>query len=259
MLLITHPRGGKAFDYKDYWDDQDLIYTGRGKVGDQERTGPNRDVAENRRPLYAFEAVGPRRLRFLGRPTSVEERRGRAPGDDSEMRTVLQFRLRFPQGEGRPFATTPRVTDRGDGGRPSPRRAGRRPRPFDPNRPPAPAQFASEPLDPEERAALQEKARQAHHELVARLQERLLAANWTAVEEIPAAIDLWGRNPDGDRFIFEAKTLTETNETSQARGALAQLLEYRLEYGKPDADFLCVVVDREISLCNAPGCLTALT
>lgn len=49
FLLITHPGGGRAFDYKDYWDDDDLIYTGRGKVGDHERSGPNLDAAENRR------------------------------------------------------------------------------------------------------------------------------------------------------------------------------------------------------------------
>jgi hypothetical protein len=44
VLLITHPNGGKSFDYKDYWDGDDLIYTGRGKVGDQQRSGPNLDV-----------------------------------------------------------------------------------------------------------------------------------------------------------------------------------------------------------------------
>ena len=45
LLLITHPNGGKAFDYRDYWDGDDLVYTGRGKTGDQERTGPNLDAA----------------------------------------------------------------------------------------------------------------------------------------------------------------------------------------------------------------------
>ena len=27
VLLITHPRGGASFDYRDYWDGQDLVYT----------------------------------------------------------------------------------------------------------------------------------------------------------------------------------------------------------------------------------------
>jgi hypothetical protein len=35
LLLITHPGGGKSFDYDDYWDGADLMYTGRGKKGDQ--------------------------------------------------------------------------------------------------------------------------------------------------------------------------------------------------------------------------------
>jgi len=36
----------------DHWDGADLIYTGRGKVGDQQRDDVrNLDVAENRRPL----------------------------------------------------------------------------------------------------------------------------------------------------------------------------------------------------------------
>src|SRR3954454_13106856 len=65
LLLITHPGGGKSFDYQDYWDGHHLIYTGKGKVGDQQRTGQNLDVAENRRALFVFEAAGPRRLTFL--------------------------------------------------------------------------------------------------------------------------------------------------------------------------------------------------
>jgi hypothetical protein len=31
VLCITHPKGGKSFDYKDYWDGTDLIYTGSGR------------------------------------------------------------------------------------------------------------------------------------------------------------------------------------------------------------------------------------
>jgi hypothetical protein len=82
------------------------------------------------------------------------------------------------------------------------------------------------------------------------LQERLVGAGWGEVEEIPAAIDLRATSPNGERVIFEAKTVSDSNETSQMRGGLAQLLEYRIEYGNPD-DLLCVVVDREISLRRA--------
>jgi hypothetical protein len=65
LLLITHPGGAKSFDYQDHWDGADLIYTGRGKPGDQRRDDPrNLDVADNRRPLFVFEAPCPRRLVF---------------------------------------------------------------------------------------------------------------------------------------------------------------------------------------------------
>lgn len=47
VLLVTHPGGGKSFNYEDYWDGEDLIYTGRGKTGNQSLDGANGDVAEN--------------------------------------------------------------------------------------------------------------------------------------------------------------------------------------------------------------------
>lgn len=65
LLLITHPGGGKSFDYEDYWDGADLIYTGRGKNGDQTLDGPNGDVAANSKELLVFENVGSRQLRYL--------------------------------------------------------------------------------------------------------------------------------------------------------------------------------------------------
>jgi hypothetical protein len=52
------------------------------------------------------------------------------------------------------------------------------------------------------------------------------------------------------RVIFEAKTVTDSNGTTQTRSALAQLLEYRLEHGNAD-DLLCLVTDHEISLRRA--------
>lgn len=121
----------------------------------------------------------------------------------------------------------------------------RRPRPFDPDHAPSPASPTSEILRREEADVLQEKARQAHHELLVRLQAALESAGWSEIEEIPAAIDLRGQHPNGGMVIFEAKTLRD-NEISQARSGLAQLLEYRLDYGQPDND-ICLVVDRELS------------
>ena len=114
LLLITHPGGGKSFDYEDHWDGADLIYTGRGKVGNQQRgDARNLDVAENRRPLFVFEAAGPRRLLFRGRAVNVEERTGRAPDDEGAMRDVLLFRLRFET----TTAAAPAPEDAGSHGR----------------------------------------------------------------------------------------------------------------------------------------------
>jgi hypothetical protein len=72
-------------------------------------------------------------------------------------------------------------------------------------------------------------------------------AEWAAVEEIPAAIDLQARMPDGsDRVIFEVKSLSGSNEAHQCRAALAQLLEYRFLFGN-DSDHLSAVFDRPIA------------
>jgi hypothetical protein len=169
------------------------------------------------------------------------------------MRSVLQFRLRFPPGEGPHLAAAPESPSSpappGETGAREPDRA-RRARPFDPTRPPTPGTYAGGRPEPEETLALQEKAKRGHHELLTRLQKQLLEAGWREVEEIPIAIDLRATSRNGDRVIFEAKTISDSNETSQLRGGLAQLLEYRLEYGTPD-DLLCMVVDREISLRRA--------
>lgn len=125
-------------------------------------------------------------------------------------------------------------------------RAARRPRPFDPTRRPSPPRPADGATDPEETEARREKAQQGHHDLLARLHEHLQATDWQQLEEIPAAIDLRGVSPAGRPAIFEAKTITSGNETSQARGGLAQLLEYRQDYGLPDDD-ICLVVNALLS------------
>lgn len=122
----------------------------------------------------------------------------------------------------------------------------RRARNFDPDRRPAPGETDAAMIDAEESLALQEKARQGHHTLLVRLHSYLGRTGWTELDEIPAAIDLRGQTPGGQRVIFEGKTIRESNETSQCRSAVAQLLEYRLEYGRP-SDILCLAVDAPLS------------
>jgi hypothetical protein len=135
----------------------------------------------------------------------------------------------------------------GDGGSLADRaRAARRPRPFDPSRRPTSPRAADATADPQETSALREKAQQGHHDILVNLHRALLAAGWTDIEEIPAAIDLRAVNPSNDKVIFEAKTIAAGNEVDQTRAALAQLLEYRQEYGHPD-DGICVVVGAAVS------------
>ncbi len=95
VLIITHPGGGKSFDYDDYWDGADLIYSGKGQEGDQKRTGENRYVGDNLRMLLAFEQAGPAQLRYLGSPICVDEWPETAPDRDGDPRRVIRFRLRF--------------------------------------------------------------------------------------------------------------------------------------------------------------------
>ena len=239
LLLITHPAGARTFDYHDHWDGADLIYTGRGKRGDQLRSDArNLDVAENRRPLFVFEAAGSRLLRFLGRAVNVEERIGRAPDDNGEMRNVLLFRLRF---EGEAVATqSPPSTAAAD----APARAAR---PFRDEPPAPPSAAPGEAPDPEVVAAKREQANQDHHAIVRALNALLHAVGCDEVREIPGAIDLWATRPNGSRVIFEAKTISAANELSQTRSGFAQLHEYRMEYGA-SGDDLCLVVDRPLSV-----------
>jgi hypothetical protein len=97
----------------------------------------------------------------------------------------------------------------------------------------------------EEKAALSEKANRKHHELLLRLERQLRDRGWTDIVEIPGATDLEASRGEV-RALFEAKSISGTNELAQTRTALAQLLEYRYFYGDP-ADRLCVVTDRPIN------------
>ena len=120
-------------------------------------------------------------------------------------------------------------------------------RPFRDEPPAPPVRAAGRDPYPEVVAAKREQANQAHHGIVRALNSLLHAVGCDDVNEIPGAIDLWAIRPDGSRVIFEAKTISATNELGQTRSGFAQLLEYRMEYGTPGDD-LCLVVDRPLSV-----------
>jgi hypothetical protein len=238
VLLITHPGGARSFDYEDRWDGPALIYTGRGKTGDQRLEGPNRDVADNRKVLFVFEAAHSRHLKYLGRALCTGHWLARAPDASGVERNVIKFRLTF---EGGAMSATTAPESRCG----SPLRT---PRPFVPDRAPsARSPEMNRRTTLEETGALQEKANQQHHRILSHLCAALSLAGWQKLEEIPAAVDLWATRPgDLGRVIFEVKGLSDTNEIVQCRAALSQLLEYRFFYGT-DEDRLCLVVDRPIT------------
>src|SRR5262245_8579509 len=183
LLIMTHPDGAKSFDYDDYWDGRDLIYAGRGKLGDQKLEGQNRDLAENRRAVLTFEPAGARQLRFLGHARCVDYWWTREPDKADNLRRVLRYRLRF--GESAP----PSATALGPPQRRAPRR---QPRSFDPEAPPpAPPRPGQSGSTPEERAQLAEQATRGHHDLVKALALRLVEGGWNHIEEVPGGLDLW--------------------------------------------------------------------
>lgn len=123
----------------------------------------------------------------------------------------------------------------------------RRARAFDPSRPPASYRAAAQEasLSPEEISALHEKANAAHHAILVCLYDALRRAGWRDIEEVERGTDLRATAPSGSRVIFEAKSLTDANESRQARGGLAQLLEYRFLEGRP-SDKLCLATNRPV-------------
>ena len=245
VLVVTHPGGGRSFDYGDYWDGSDLIYTGRGQRGDQKREGPNRDISENRKAIYAFESVQPHTLRYLGSPLCVDERINIAPDRDGSMRRVLEFRLRFPsEVPKQPLVELAPPAQRRQSRKPEV--VLRTPRKVDRDTRPTKADFKGAQLDYTQIAELKEKADATHYEMLRSLDERLERSSWINIQEIPGAIDLWAVHPSGQRVIFEIKSITPNNETSQCRSGLAQLLEYRVQYGEPHDD-LCLMVNAPIS------------
>jgi hypothetical protein len=247
LLLITHAGQESSFEYGDYWDRGDLIYTGRGQNGDQILAGPNLDVAENRRKLWIFAREEKYQRRYLGHATCIRYWWAVAPDKNRVQRRVLKFCLRLDSVQ----PSEPRPVR-------APRLPHRRPRPFDETAVPKPPSPGVASLTPEEIAQLNEKASTAHHMLLAALKRWLVVNAWADIEEIPSAVDLWARHDDV-RVIFEAKTITSETELVQTRAALAQLLEYRFFYGTP-SDHLCLIAevplsDRRLKFLSAMGVL----
>ena len=214
------------------WNGADLIYTGRGKLGNQRRDDAhNFDVTENRRPLLVFEAAGSRRLLFRGQAVNVEERTDRRLTTKTSCATsccsVCDSTL-GPRPRPSPGHRTP--SDRPNA------RERRAPLPRRTARTAASAPGESRPTR-EVIAAKREQAGQDHHAMLHELNNFLYALGCDDISEIRGAIDWWARRPDRSRrVIFEGKTISSTTELSQTRSGFARLHEYRMEYETPDDD-----------------------
>jgi hypothetical protein len=86
--------------------------------------------------------------------------------------------------------------------------------------------------------AATERADNAHRKLVNLVATRVKATG--AIPRYNQLIDLATRHQDDD-YIFEMKSLTETNVKSQVRNGLSQLFEYRYLQNLPDAKLILVV------------------
>ena len=129
----------------------------------------------------------------------------------------------------------------GDGRPESDRLAELHVRKFDPDREVS-APRASDPLDPIARADALGKAVKGHQALLVALHRHLRRAGIRAndLEEAPRAFDLRVGST-----IFEVKTTTPANHHDQVRMGLAQLLDYRIMCGPPQAE-LCLALDQPL-------------
>jgi hypothetical protein len=171
LVLVTWPGGARSFNYEDYWSRGDLIYTGRGKIGDQKLGGANRFLAENRYTNYVFEGgVGSGMLKFLGTAIATRHWRARGLGDDGNERGILRYKLRFQTGgastTGTSRARRQRAAGAGRRRSTAPAQQQRQRRRFDPSRPPTLYRTPVQHATPEETAARREKANQGHHALL---------------------------------------------------------------------------------------------
>ena len=95
VVVITHPEGGKSFDYGDKWEGDELIYTGKGQTGDQRFAGENRLVAENAATIMVFEHHAPRQLKYLGIAVCRKWEWSIGLDKNNQSRKELKFRLKI--------------------------------------------------------------------------------------------------------------------------------------------------------------------
>ena len=95
IIAITHPGGAQHIDYQDYWDGNDLIYTGQGMNGDQKLRSHNLRLSGNTEPILLFERHSKFNLKFLGVTSCVNHWWSEGPDEKGKNRKIIRFRLSF--------------------------------------------------------------------------------------------------------------------------------------------------------------------
>jgi hypothetical protein len=122
LLLMTWPGGARSFDYDDYWDRGDLVYTGRGATGAPVGLGTTAPRGRSSATACGSTAVGSRQAEALERGGDLLLLR--VEGTGAPARRVTSVNAARSIRPGRP-ATTP---DRSTARRPKRRRrSGRKP------------------------------------------------------------------------------------------------------------------------------------
>lgn len=219
VLIFTDPDVGHQHGYFDHWEGDVFHYCGEGQQGDQEMKRGNKAILkheEQGRALRVFDGVGGE-VTYLGEFELDPEQAwyyDRAPESDGDaMRNVIMFRL-TPKGE---FYHEGEVVEQED----LEPELDEEYRTAQEDASPKAAE-ASAP-DPE---AVQRSV-QSHAEIQNQIAEEAKEQGYEprspGAGDPPFDVGWW----EGDVFVLvEVKSLQESNETSQLRTGLGQVLDY---------------------------------
>lgn len=239
VLVFSDPDVGHQHGYFDHWEGDVFHYCGEGQKGDQEMKRGNKAILEHEeqgRALRVFAGVGGE-VTYVGEFELHPEQAwyyDRAPESDGDaMRDVIMFRL-VPKGEfhheGEVVEPDELQPELDEGYRTAQEDASPK------------AAEASAP-DPE---AVQ-RSIQSHAQIQNQIAEEAVAQGYEPCSpgagDPPFDVGWW----EGDVFVLvEVKSLQKSNETSQLRTGLGQVLDYEDQLHRTGVDVRPILaVERE--------------
>lgn len=239
VLVFSDPTVGHQHGYFDHWEGEVFHYCGEGQTGDQEMKRGNKAILEHEeqgRALRVFDGAGGEVI-YVGEFGLDPEQvwyYDRAPESDGDaMRNVIMFRL-IPEGEfyheGEVIEPDDLQPELDEGYRPAQEDVSPK------------AAEASAP-DPE---AVQRSV-QCHAQIQNQIAEEAEARGYDprspGAGDPPFDVGWW----EGDVFVLvEVKSLHESNETSQLRTGLGQVLDYEDQLRRSDVTVRPILaVERE--------------